>query len=162
MKSKKIFIIMILILLVGAILYHIPIGINKTVSVCTLEGKKSIVTLHVRWQKSFFRPTELKGTIMEGNVTYRSINDMNSSYDYGSFIDNLTRKRNKEEHIPLFVIDGKDNHDLFDNIISLSVSDMSFTKINLYIANGDDINTYYGPAKTAEEAETLAMNFYHD
>lgn len=158
MKKRIVIGGIIISLLIVTIIYHIPTKIMKNMTVCTLEGEKTEITLEVRWQRSFFKPTELRGSIEIEGVVYRSINDTNMTYYYGSFFEKLKRKLQREKQVPHFVkVKQNTIYDLND-ILILNVDSYKINKLLIFVSSND--KQYYGPATNEIEANNI-MNYLY-
>lgn len=148
--SKQIIRVLVIIIVAGLIWYRIPVAKRKTVTLYSLEGEqagKSIqVVFHVKWQRYFFAPAELKGTISVDGTVYYSIYETDT-IEHGSFIDKL--KGNLPT--PWFITSIYNPQ---DNCVFLHLSGKSLDKICMSVMK-DGQTVYYGPAQNAEEAEEI-------
>jgi hypothetical protein len=164
MKKKKIiFLISLLILIVLSVLYHLPTKVNKTISVCTLEGETAKVTYHVTWNKHFFKPTELRGTITINGKEYQSILDTNMKYDYGNMFDKLNMKFHHDRYTSPFVILNKDvKNGSINESLNIYLFNNTFNRVMINLFDDEGGATYFGAANTAQEAENVRGDFYID
>lgn len=132
---------------------------KKSATVSTLEGKQADVVIDVYWQRYFFNPTELKGSITFNEIEYVS---MTSLYEVGTgehFFERLLNKWRNERRTPTFVIPEKDFLEQYNDIVNVFYINDEFEII--YLAHHSEnihdehADVYYGPAETTEEAQIV-------
>ncbi|MCJ8007080.1 hypothetical protein ACFFF5_06200 [Lederbergia wuyishanensis] len=147
----------VLLFIVFVIWYHMPIHINKSVSLSTLDGSKQAeAKIDVTWHRYFFSPTELKGTIILDGTEYVSINKLiNVQYGNG-FFDQLPSKFRNERNVVDFVIPQKNMAEPTKEDIRIGGVGDKFEVIFLIVSKDrEDLYEFYGPAKTSEEAHNV-------
>lgn len=161
-KKKAVFIITFLVLLfIFYGWYYTPNNIKKTINICTLDGKQATAVFDVRWQRYFFKPTELRGTITINGSTYICIKDTNISFASDNFIGRLKSKINSEKFIPPFIREIDKSKYNMNDCIFLSLSGIKLDIICLSISQEkSNLITYYGPAITRENAEALSKTLF--
>ncbi|MBS4201144.1 hypothetical protein KHA93_16005 [Bacillus sp. FJAT-49732] len=146
----------VLLFIIFLIWYHMPIHINKSVSLSTLDGSKQAeAKIDVAWHRYLFSPTELKGTITLDGTEYVSINKL-LKVEYGNgFFDQLSGKFRNVRLVVDFVIPQKNMAEPTKGDIRISVGDKFETIFLIVSKDGEDLYEFYGPAKTSEEVHKV-------
>ena len=154
---KKIFFLISIIVITLILWYHIPSNINRTIALCSLDGKCITVKFDVSWHKYILKPTELRGKFSVDNRIYQT-----KSKDSSGFFEKINLKINNQKYIPAFMRESDTDY-IVNDLALLFVSDLNLDKICLNIKDEDNhyIN-YYGPARTAKEAKLLSENIFNE
>lgn len=142
--------------------YLTPIHEYVTEMFCSVEGETVEVTFDVTWRRYLFKPTKLEGTVYMGDKIYRTY----SFYDGSDFWGRLKSKLKQGTPSSYMFYGGTDIHDS-ENIrvyFETPASEKkSFEAIHIlvFLRKGGICPSYYGPARTAEEACALEDIFYN-
>ena len=149
-----------LLLLAGAVWYHIPIKHRLDMSLCSKEGQ----TLHLEGTLSlrryFFRPTELRAEVTIHETPYvDEITKLGSFTEAPTLWENLRGKWRGQ--ITGTVLYPRDLSPMDALAYQFSL-DFPPGRTNLSCLSLLDVKNsvfYYGPAETAEEARALEPQF---
>lgn len=67
---KYILLVVLALCLIGAVIYHLPVRVEKTVNMINDDGETVELRADISFQRSLIRPTVLKGTIMLDGMKY--------------------------------------------------------------------------------------------
>ena len=176
MKNRRIFvIILICLLLLIAILLYIPKRAQATLWCCSLDGNAVQVEIDLTYHWRLFTTPFAKGTVTWDNVEYRDENSMLKTFPGTELADGSPRE-NIRPHAPEFFYGNTTFYKTTANdIIEATINRVylldctdwrSFEKVHfMYMDESMEVDghvsgvSYYGPAKTAEEAQVLAEHF---
>ena len=160
MKKKKIAILILVFIILGIIAakcYKIPISREISATLCSLDGERIDIVMDVRWHRFLFTPTELMGTIIvdddiyNDNVNTRSKTISEFAYEMEKKMKGITSRIWFSKQ-PI-----RELNDYVINCIYLPEAVVldSFETIALQLVRDNVIKMFYGPAETAEEAAEL-------
>ena len=182
MKKFRIGIIILVgVLLLGLILYHLPQRRQVSMWVCTLSGEPAQVEMDIKYYRRLFVAPYVKGTVFLDGVEYIDedsilktlpgiVNENSNTWQFGlkemnSFPENMKFCKKKATDIIMAtdILEALRNH---INFLEISGED-SFEKIHFMLMDESMMDesgsihgiSYYGPAKTIEEAGQIAADF---
>ena len=176
MKKRRIFVIIfVCLLLLIAILLYIPKRAQATLWCCSLDGNAVQVEINLTYHWRLFTTPFAKGTVTWGGVAYTDEDSMLKTFPGAELADSSPRE-NIRPHAPDFFYDNTTFYKTTVNdIIEATINRVylldcidwrSFEKVHfmymdesMMVDGGVSGVSYYGPAKTAEEAQVLAEYF---
>ena len=161
--GKILILILAFLLLAGAVWYHIPIRRRVDMTLCSRTGETLRLEGTLSLQRYFFRPTALRAEVTIDGIPY-----VDETTKLGSFTETPTLWEN---------LRGKWQGQITDRFLyprDLPPMEALSYRFSLNFPPGrtdlsclsllDAKNSvfYYGPAETAEEAQTLEPQFLSD
>lgn len=181
-KTIKYCILFFLVLLLTfSVWYHLPIHRSTSMTVCTVEGETAEVEIDISFQRYFFKPDRVKGTVVFNGIKYVEINSsaFANYFPEGSdfildeaaeFGDQIRAKIQGEDAGMIFLKDSSSATSAYCNVIyilntadkyDINKVDLMYLDEQLADENGMIHGVqYFGPAATQEEAEALYQDFY--
>lgn len=158
---KLIFIIFVLLMITFSIWYHIPISKVLNINACSLEGDTGNIIINIKYYHYFFKPTDVRGTIIFNGITYVDLKTKGiDRYKNNNFITNLKLKV-EGFHYYYFVnasmIAPTYIHDTILLLNSANNNYFSLLYTNNKLING---RVYYAPAITAKEAKEIQISAF--
>lgn len=172
MKRKRILILILVSLLVFVlILYHIPIDRKSSMSVCSLSGDTMQMEIDVKYQRRLFSAPYVKGTVYLDGVEY--IDEDSILKTFQNVTNGSESDSGKDSNFPANMVFCKKTASNIleagnNRIIFADVSgNDGFEKIHFMLMDESMMDesgsihgiSYYGPAKTIEEAGQIAADF---
>lgn len=151
---------MLVLFIVFTMKYHEPEPWNEEMTLCTTEGEVINLTFQLKLYKFFFKPTEIRGSIVYKGEQYISTYELYTRQKQ-SFLANIKQKLKGEIIAGKFLRKVK-FEDLMKKTIALLGFDKKGGKIFAVIYNNGKTYACYGPAETSEEAEVLEEYFWGD
>lgn len=151
--------LLILVFVIFFYWYHIPVKVDKTINMCTLEGNSITVIYNVRWQKYFLKPTDLRGKVTIDSTSYRCISDTNISNTYEGGYAKLKMKITNSKQILPFIKERSNSIYDFNEVIYLTVNNTKLDKVILNLSSNQTNLQYFGPAKTIDDAKYIFESF---
>lgn len=151
---------MLVLFIVFTIEYHKPEPWNQEMTLCTTEGEVINLTFQLELYKFFFKPTEIRGSIVYKGERYISTYELYTRQKQG-FLANIEQKLKGKIIAGDFWRKVK-FEDLMKKTITLYGFDKKGSKICIAIYDNSEVYICYGSAKTSKEAEILEEYFWGD
>lgn len=164
MKRKIYLGILIGVTLLILIIYHFPQLHRISMPVCTTEGDSATVEIDIKYYRRLLSLSYLEGTITVDGITYYdSKSAWGARQKGGSYWNWYWYWGDSDNTIPSNIqFVESENGKIGNNMLYLSYlgNNNTFTEIEFFFISNDipEGRTYYGPARTAEEARQLAQN----
>jgi hypothetical protein len=172
MRKKRIRKIILTLFFVGIVLgvlaakwYSAPVTQYTTTTLCSQDGEEINVIFDFVWQRHLFSPTELQGTVTVGDKVYDYVS-MNYNY---TFLDKFLKKFDPNPDFN-FAVASNTQKWWFDGDFltvyhagkNLYKNDSDYICICTYLPGEHSGTFYFGPAKTADQAEKIWQNIWEE
>lgn len=164
-------IILVGVLLLGLILYHLPQSRQVSMQVYTLSGENAQVKMDVKYYRRLFAAPYVKGSVFLDGVEY--IDEDSILKTFQNVTNGSESDSGKDSNFPANMVFCKKTASNIleagnNRIIFFDVSgNDGFEKIHFMLMDESMMDesggihgiSYFGPAKTAEEAKSIATYF---
>ncbi len=165
MGKKRIQKTILTLLFVGIVLgtlaikwYSAPIAQYTTTTLCSKDGEKINVVFDFVWQRYLLSPTKLQGTVTVGDKVYDYVN---MNYD-NTFLEKFFKKFDPHPDFNFAVASDtrkwwfqRDFLTIYRAGENLYKDDSDYICICTYLPGEHSGTFYFGPAKTADQAEKI-------
>ena len=179
-KSRILLLVLAVALLTGLIIYHLPQHRRVTMPVCNADGEVSTLEIDVKYYRRLFSTPWVKGTVAFDGVVYQDYHAVlktnnveeigsNSSF-WGWDWDLLPNKNSRPSNMDFIKINSDQTEQTWlsnteNRIYFFDVRGTDTFEQVLIIYSDEKMTdafgstsgiTYYGPARTVEEARQIA------